>query len=223
MSVLIPAYNERDTVAEIIDRVLESPIDLEIIVVDDGSTDGTAKILERYRDDSRVTVETHPRNMGKGAATRTGIALASGDITLVQDADLEYDPGDYEALLAPFDDPGVHVVYGSRRLMPNPKCSTAFLMGGITLTWITNLLYGTRITDEPTCYKAFRTELLKSLPLRCTGFEFCPEVTAMVARRGFRIHEVPIHYYPRSCAEGKKISLKDWFEAVGTLLEYRFQ
>jgi dolichol-phosphate mannosyltransferase len=223
LTVIIPAYNESATVGEILDRVLASPIDLEAIVVDDGSTDATPQALACFRDDPRVVIVRHERNLGKGAAIRTGIAHARGDITLVQDADLEYDPGDYEKLLAPFDDPGVSVVYGSRRLMPNPDSSAIFKMGGVSLTWITNLLYGTGITDEPTCYKAFRSELLRSLPLKCEGFEFCPEVTALVARRGYRIHEVPIRYYPRSIAEGKKIRLSDWFKAVATLLGNRFR
>jgi hypothetical protein len=141
---------------------------------------------------------------------------------VMQDADLEYDPGDFGAILAPFEDPDIEVVYGSRRLnSSNPISSWMFFLGGATLTWFTNLLYGTRITDEPTCYKAFRRELLQSLPLRCSRFEFCPEVTAIVARRGIRIREVPISYSPRSRAEGKKIGVRDWFEAVYTLLRYR--
>lgn len=223
LDVIIPVYDEEDTLAEVLERVLASPLEPTIIAVDDGSSDGSAAILERYADNGRVRVASHERNLGKGAAVRTGIALASGDVVLVQDADLEYDPDDYGAILAPFDDPAVEVVYGSRRLdRSNPTGSPMFLMGGVSLTWITNLLYGTRITDEPTCYKAFRRGLLQTLPLSCMRFEFCPEVTAMVARRGIAIHEVPISYAPRSKAEGKKIGIGDWFEAVHTLLKYRF-
>jgi len=223
LDVIIPIYNEENTLEEVIEKVLASPLRPTIIAVDDGSSDDTREILKRYEGNERVRVASHVRNLGKGAAVRTGISLATGDIVLVQDADLEYDPGDFGAILAPFEDPDIEVVYGSRRLKSsNPICSSMFLLGGATLTWFTNLLYGTRITDEPTCYKAFRRELLQSLPLRCSRFEFCPEVTAIVARRGIRIREVPISYSPRSRAEGKKIGLRDWFEAVYTLLRYRF-
>ena len=223
LDVIIPIYNEENTLKEVLEKVLASPLHPTIIAVDDGSSDGTREILRRYVGNGRVRVASHERNLGKGAAVRTGISLATGDVVLVQDADLEYDPGDFGAILVPFEDPDVEVVYGSRRLdSSNPICSPVFLLGGATLTWLTNLLYRTRITDEPTCYKAFRRELLQSLPLRCSRFEFCPEVTAIVARRGIRIREVPISYSPRSRAEGKKIGLSDWFEAVHTLLRYRF-
>lgn len=223
LDVIIPIYNEENTLEEVIEKVLASPLHPTIIAVDDGSSDGTQEILKRYGGNERVRVTSHERNLGKGAAVRTGISLATGDVILVQDADLEYDPGDFGAILVQFEDPNIEVVYGSRRLnSSNLICSSMFLLGGATLTWFTNLLYGTRITDEPTCYKAFRRELLQSLPLRCSRFEFCPEVTAIVPRRGIRIREVPISYSPRSRAEGKKIGLRDWFEAVYTLLRYRF-
>lgn len=222
LSVIIPVYNEESTTAEILRRVLESPLDPEIIVVDDGSVDGTPLILDRYCHHPDVRVVAHERNRGKGAAIRTGIRYVSGEVTIIQDADLEYDPGDYEALIAPFDDPTVQVVYGSRRLLlSNAIQSRLFFLGGASLTWIANLLYRTDITDEPTCYKAFRSALLRSLPLRCRRFEFCPEVTALVARRGIRIREIPIHYTPRSRREGKKIGLADWLGAVYTLVKYR--
>lgn len=223
LDVIIPIYNEENTLEEVIEKVLTSPLRPTIIAVDDGSSDGTPEILKRYGGNDRVHVASHKRNLGKGAAVRTGLDLATGDVVLLQDADLEYDPGDFGAILAPFEDPDIEVVYGSRRLnSSNPISSWMFFLGGATLTWFTNLLYGTRITDEPTCYKAFRRELLQSLPLRCSRFEFCPEVTAIVARRGIRIREVPISYSPRSRAEGKKIGVRDWFEAVYTLLRYRF-
>ena len=224
LSLIIPAYNEEATIGKLLDLVLASPTEPEVIVVDDGSTDGTVKVLERYADDSRVLVVGHSHCRGKGAAIRTGIAHATGDVILIQDADLEYDPRDYEVILREFDDPGVSVVYGSRRLMKSNRMSSlSFFLGGVTLTWITNALYGTGITDEPTCYKAFRSQLLRDLPLKCEGFEFCPEVTALVAKRGIRIKEVPIHYYPRLKSEGKKIRARHWFEAVGTLLAHRFR
>jgi dolichol-phosphate mannosyltransferase len=223
LEVIIPIYNEEDTLAELLEKLLASPFRPTIIAVDDGSVDSTPEILRHYGERERIRFASHERNVGKGAALRTGIGMATGDIVLVQDADLEYDPDDFGNILKPFGDPGVEVVYGSRRLNPSNKyCSRMFLLGGASLTWLTNLLYGTGITDEPTCYKAFRRELLQSLPLRCKRFEFCPEVTALVARRGIRIREVPITYRPRSRAEGKKIRLRDWFQAVLTLLRYRF-
>ncbi|MCK4511968.1 glycosyltransferase family 2 protein [bacterium] len=223
LSIIVPVYNEQSTVEDLLERVLASPLHPEIVVVDDGSSDHTLEILERYREHPNVCVVTHEENLGKGAAVRTGIDHVTGDIVLIQDADLEYDPDDYDAMVAPFSDPDVQVVYGSRRLLSsNPTGSWMFLMGGTSLTWITNTLYRTGITDEPTCYKAFRTELLRSLPLKCERFEFCPEVTALVARRGIRIHEVPIRYAPRGRRNGKKIGVGDWLEAVHTLLKYRF-
>ncbi|MFH1690219.1 MAG: glycosyltransferase family 2 protein [Candidatus Eisenbacteria bacterium] len=222
LDVIIPIYNEEDTLAELLEKVLASPLRPTVIAVNDGSSDSTPEILRHYGNRERIRFASHERNLGKGAAVRTGIGMATGDVVLVQDADLEYDPDDFSSILEPFEDPDVMVVYGSRRLNPtNKRCSRMFLLGGASLTWLTNLLYGTGITDEPTCYKAFRRELLQSLPLRCMGFEFCPEVTALVARRGIRIREVPIRYNPRSRAEGKKIGLSDWFRAVLTLLRYR--
>jgi glycosyltransferase involved in cell wall biosynthesis len=224
LSVIVPAYNEATTIEALLRQVLEMDIEMEVVVVDDGSTDGTPEVLKSFESEPRVVVIAHERNCGKGKAIRTGIAHVTGDVVLIQDADLEYDPKDYEPILREFDDPDVSVVYGSRRLMKSNRMSSlSFFLGGVTLTWITNALYGTGITDEPTCYKAFRSELLRDLPLKCEGFEFCPEVTALVAKRGIRIKEVPIHYYPRLKSEGKKIRARHWFEAVGTLLAYRFR
>jgi glycosyltransferase involved in cell wall biosynthesis len=223
LSVIIPVYNEHETVQQILDRVLSTPLDLDVVVVDDGSTDGTHDVLRSYQSDPRIQVLSHQDNQGKGAAIRTGIEHTRGDLVLIQDADLEYDPEDYARLILPFDDPEVSVVYGSRRLNKwNPKGSLPFYLGGLTLTWLTNALFGTHITDEATCFKVFRSDLLKGLPLQCRRFEFCPEVTSLVARMKIPIHEVPIRYQPRNQKEGKKIGVRDWFEAVVTLLRHRF-
>ena len=222
LSVIMPVYNEESALREILEKVLGTPFRPEVVVVDDGSTDGTPRILSDYDSHARVRVVTHETNQGKGTAIRSGLGHVTGDVVIVQDADLEYDPADYASMIGPFSDPEVQVVYGSRRLLrSNPMCSLMFFLGGLSLTWLTNLLYRTGITDEPTCYKAFRTELLKSLPLRCRRFEFCPEVTALVARRGIRIVEVPIHYSPRGRQQGKKIGFRDWYEAAYTLIKYR--
>jgi dolichol-phosphate mannosyltransferase len=224
LSVIIPCYNESETIAEILTRV--KAVDLgamekEIIVVDDYSTDGTRELLHQLATDENVRVLCHEQNRGKGAAMRSGIQAAGGDIILVQDADLEYDPADYSALLAPFSD-GAEVVYGSRLRHRNKIAGVHFLLGGLTLSLVTNLLYGTRITDEPTGYKVFKTDVIRSLNLVYDGFEFCPEVTAKLCRRGYRIHEVPISYQPRSVAEGKKIGWKDFLIHVYVLFKYRF-
>lgn len=224
LSVIVPAFNEQTTIEPLLQRVLGLGLDLEVVVVNDGSSDDTLQVVQRFAADPRIVIVSHERNCGKGAAIRTGIAHVTGDVVIIQDGDLENDPGDYRVILREFEDPSTSVVYGSRRLMKsNRTWPLSSLLAGLTLTWITNILFGTRITDEPTCYKAFRADVIRSLPLTCMGFEFCPEVTALVAKRGIRIKEVPIHYYPRSKSEGKKIRARHWFEAVGTLLSQRFR
>jgi len=218
----MPVYNEIGTVQEIIRRVQAVDIEKEIIVVDDGSTDGTRTVLQQFQD-QQIKVLFHGTNRGKGAAIRTALEHVTGDLVIIQDADLEYDPQDYAALLQPFSMPEVSVVYGSRNLLPtNRRSSLAFYWGGVFLSWLANLLYGARITDEATGYKAFRREVLEKISLECQGFEFCAEVTAKICRAGYRIVEVPIRYSPRSVREGKKISSKDGFVAIYTLLKYRW-
>jgi glycosyltransferase involved in cell wall biosynthesis len=223
--VLVPAYNEERTLEELLRRVLAVPIDLEVIAVDDGSTDGTGALLDRVAaQEPRLVAVHHERNLGKGRALRTALARVRGEICIVQDADLEYDPGDFQALIAPIVEQRTNVVYGSRVLHPlNSYPLDRYRMGSFVLTWMATLLYGQRITDEPCGYKVFRTGFLRSLDLRCEGFEFCPEVTAKVMRRGEKIVEVPIRYHKRGVAEGKKIRFLDAIVGAWTLLKYRFR
>jgi glycosyltransferase involved in cell wall biosynthesis len=226
LSVIVPVYNEVATVAQIIEQVLKvelGDVEKEVIVVNDGSTDGTGAVLDSLvaHRPNPLKIVHHERNRGKGAAVRTALEHVTGDVVITQDADLEYDPQEYPALLAPFEDPAVQVVYGSRNLHGNPRSSWSFYWGGRLLSWTANLLYGSHITDEPTGYKALRADLLHSLDLQSDGFEFCPEVTGKVLRRGIEIHEVPISYQPRSFDEGKKINWRDGLRAIWTLLKYR--
>jgi dolichol-phosphate mannosyltransferase len=222
LSILIPVYDEERTVAVLLDRVLAVEIGAqkEIIVVDDASRDGTGAALERYRD--RVTLIRHERNRGKGAAIRTALARATGDYVVPQDADLEYEPADLARLLE-WARSGAHpVVYGSRRLNRENRqhSSWVFFLGGVLVTWIANVLYGLRLTDEATCYKLIDRELITRMDLACERFEFCPEVTAKAARMGVPIAEIPITYRPRPVSAGKKIRARDGVEAIATLLRY---
>jgi dolichol-phosphate mannosyltransferase len=223
LSVLIPIYNEKKTIEELIRRVRQVDINKEIIIVDDGSKDGTRDLLRQYENDDDITVIYHTVNQGKGAAIRTAISHIKGDIVIIQDADLEYDPNDYPALIAPIASGREKVIYGSRFLNPDNRHSYwSYYVGGQLVTFIANVLYNQRLTDEPTCYKVFEANLLRSIDLECTQFEFCPEVTAKVAKQGIKIREIPIHYCPRSIDEGKKISWLDGLEAVWILIKYRF-
>jgi dolichol-phosphate mannosyltransferase len=222
LSVLIPAYNEVHNIQNILNKIGEVNIPKEIIVVDDGSTDGTRELLNTLKSDT-IKVIFHEKNQGKGGAIKTAIAHSKGDIILIQDADLEYDPQDYYKLIPVIESGKEKVVYGSRFLNKQNKHSYfSFFLGGQVVTWITNILYFQTLTDEPTCYKVFDAKLLKSIKLNCSGFEFCPEVTAKIAKLGYKIPEVPISYYPRSISEGKKINWKDGVEAIWVLFKYRF-
>ncbi len=227
LSIIVPVFNEKNTITEILKRIEAVDLGLgkEVIIIDDYSTDGTREILKAYEDKYRILY--HEKNRGKGRALRTGLAEASGEITVIQDADLEYDPNDFKIMLEKIMEPGVRVVYGSRRLQhsyfKSRHSGHIYAFGGILITWFANLLYNSKITDEPTCYKMFKTDLLKSFDLECERFEFCPEITAKIAKRGIKIHEVPINYYPRHKNEGKKINWKDAIEAAWTLLKYRFK
>jgi len=226
LSVIIPVFNEKATIEEIIKKVKKVPVEKEIIVVDDGSTDGTSNILKKVAEEKKTNNEIKiilkEKNEGKGSAIREGLKYANGDVVVIQDADLEYEPSDWIKMLKVMDEKKADVVYGSRVLGRGKKSSFVFYLGGRTLSIITNFLYRAEITDEPTCYKMFRTETIKNLSLKCKGFEFCPEVTAKIRKKGIKIYEVPIHYNPRSIKEGKKIRWKDGIIAVWTLIKYRF-
>ena len=220
LSVLIPVYNEERTVARVVERVAALPIDLEMLVVDDGSSDGTWEILQKLTG-PRIRAYRHDENRGKGAALRTVIPHAQGDYVVVQDGDMEYDPADLVTMLEVAESQNAPVVYGNRAHGRFRKSYFRFYWGGRLLTLITNLLFSTGIHDEPVCYKMFRRELLQSLPLRGDGFEFCPEVTALVALSGQSITEVSISYDPRGFADGKKINWRDGVIAIWTLLRLR--
>lgn len=223
LSVIIPVYNEAATIEQLLKKVFDARIniDKEVVVVDDGSTDATPSIIERYK--NRLKITKHAVNQGKGAAIRTGLKYVSGDLVIIQDADLEYDPNDFQKLMEPIINKKADVVFGSRNLNPdNQRAGTIYYFGGLALTKLANLLFNINITDEPTCYKLFKTKILKNLNLKCRKFEFCPEVTAKIAKRGYRIAEIPISYHPRTVADGKKINWLDGIQAVWTLIKYRF-
>lgn len=236
LSVIIPVYNEKSTVLEIVKKVQDVPVEKEIIIVDDGSTDGTRDILKQVigaanvssppggevEGEGYIKVILKERNEGKGAAIREGLKNVNGDVVVIQDADLEYSPADWLKMLKVMKEKDAGVVYGSRILGKGEKSSLAFYFGGRFLSLLANLLYGTKITDEPTCYKMFRSDVIKSIKLNCRGFEFCPEITAKVAKKGYRIYEVPVSYKPRKIKEGKKIRWKDGVTAIYMLIKQRF-
>lgn len=223
LTVIMPTYNERDTIEEILRQVKETGLASEILIVDDGSTDGTRDILAGLNGKDDVRVLLHDKNMGKGSAVRTGIQAATGDVLLIQDADLEYDPRDYPTLLQPIEEGRADVVYGSR-FLGGPRRAMLFwhALGNHLLTLITNVLYNAILSDMETCYKCFRAEVVRNIPLHSRRFDFEPEVTAKILKRGYRIHEVPISYYGREYSEGKKITGWDAIPALWALIKYRF-
>lgn len=225
VSVIIPVYDERETILEVLRRVQATGLVQEILVVDDGSRDGTRELLKAIEGkDPGVRILLHPKNQGKGAAVRTGIQQASGEVILIQDADLEYDPRDYPALLQPLAEGTADVVYGSRFLGSRGREALFWSrVANAFLTLATNLLYGNTLSDMETGYKVFRRQVAAEIPLRARGFEFEPEFTAKLLKRRVRIREVPIHFNPRGYAEGKKIKPRDALIALWTLIRCRFR
>jgi glycosyltransferase involved in cell wall biosynthesis len=223
LSVIIPVYNEVDNISKILKRVQAQNLADEIVVVDDGSTDGTRTVLEEVDGNDKVRVLLHEHNKGKGAAVVTGFKASRGDILLIQDADLEYDPRDYPQILRPIEEGIADVVYGSR-FLGGPRRAAMFwhMIANKLLTAMTNILYDTILTDMETGYKVFRRNVIEGMTIRSRRFDFEPEITAKVLKRHYRIFEVPITFNPRDYSQGKKIKLKDAFAAVWTLLKYRF-
>jgi glycosyltransferase involved in cell wall biosynthesis len=222
ITVVIPIYNEINTIGEILGRVQAQGLAHELVLVDDGSKDGTREYLNNLENTENIKVVLHEKNKGKGAAVRTGFKHATGDVILIQDADLEYDPRDYPALLKPIQEGISDVVYGSR-FLGGPRKTAMFwhMVANKLLTFLTNILYDTILSDMETGYKVFRREVIQNMPLHAKRFEFEPEFTAKILKRGYKIYEVPIAFNPRDYDEGKKIGLKDAFEAVWALLKYR--
>jgi len=222
ITVIVPVYNERETIQTLLQRLREAPFRKQIIIVDDGSTDGTSEILSREADILHLRL---PQNVGKGAAIRAALPYAQGEVTIIQDADLEYDPAEIPRVVEPILKGETEIAYGCRFTRGLPKeMPLPNKIANLVLAWAVRLLYRYPLRDEATCYKAFRTELLRSLNLKCQRFEFCPEVTAKSLKRGYKIVEVPIERYrPRTRQQGKKIRWTDGFEALWTLIKYRFR
>lgn len=224
LSVIIPVYNEKDTIKEVLRRVRQvdlGDIEKEIVVVDDGSTDGTREILSMEKD-SITQVILHPQNRGKGAAVRTGLAHVTGDIVVIQDADLEYDPEDFPRMLEPILKGKAEVVYGSRFTGPHKNMLFWHYIGNRFLAFVTGILYDTTLTDMETCYKMFKRSVLDGIQLKSNKFDIEPEITAKILKKGIRIYEVPISYAGREYSEGKKITWKDGIPALWALIKYRF-
>jgi glycosyltransferase involved in cell wall biosynthesis len=223
LSIVMPVYNEKDTIREILAQVRAVGLVSQIVVVEDCSKDGTREVLQdEAARDQMITLVMHDRNRGKGASVRSGIERATGDIVIIQDADLEYDPRDYPTLIRPIQEGRVKVVYGSRFLGPRKDMLFWHMLGNKLLTLVTNILYDSTLSDMETCYKVMRADVAKSLNIKSDRWGIDPEITAKVLKRGNRIFEVPISYYGREYYEGKKISWRDGFVVLWTLIKYRF-
>lgn len=228
LSVIIPTYNEKELILTVMERVRHadtSPFVKEIIIVNDGSTDGTAEILNEHARDRNIKIIHHPQNLGKASAIKSALKIADGNIILIQDADLEYSPDDYKRLLSPFlEKDKTQVVYGSRFLSISWPANMKVLnwFANRIFTFLVNLLYHADITDEGTGYKAFRRDVINPSDIECSGFEFCPEITAKLSKRGIRIIEVPVTYTARDRKKGKKPGFGDGFKVLWTLIKYRF-
>ena len=224
LSVVMPVYNEKDTILKVIDSVLKEDLVEEIVVVDDGSKDGTKEILKNAQLDPKVKTFFHGKNMGKGAALRTGFEKVTGEVTIIQDADLEYDPAEYKNLIGPIEKGEADVVYGSRLSGGRPQRAHMFWhkLGNSVITFSANVLYNTTLTDIETGYKMVRTPFLREIKIKSNGFGFEPEFTAKILKKKARIYEVPISYYGRTYSEGKKIFWYHGVEALWALLKYRF-
>ncbi len=220
----MPLFNEEETVSEIVKKVMVLPLDLELIIIDNASTDRTGRIIQEFANYDNVRIIKREKNIGKGDAVVVGLELATGKYTVIQDGDLEYDPNDIAKMVNTAEEKKALAIFGSRIL--NQKSGISYyryLWGGKLLTLVANILYFNGITDESTCYKMVRTDLMKSLKLECKRFEFCPELVAKLGRNKIKIHEIPIAYYPRKFEEGKKIRWIDGVEAIWVLVKYRFK
>jgi glycosyltransferase involved in cell wall biosynthesis len=222
LSVVMPAFNEASTIDEIVRRVMAVPLRVQLIVVDDASTDGTREMLQRLQQELGFTLLLQPHNQGKGAALRRGFEAVGGDLVVIQDADLEYSPEEFPMLIELICEGKADVVYGSRFLGRHRVFLFSHYLGNRLLTFVTNVLYNTMLTDMETCYKVMRTEVLRSMQLHSNGFGIEPELTAKIFRRGYRVYEVPITYDGRGYDEGKKIGWRDGVVALWVLLKYRF-
>ncbi|MFH1461095.1 MAG: glycosyltransferase family 2 protein [Patescibacteria group bacterium] len=228
LSIIIPVLNEETTLVQILKQVYQAPsldFEKEIIVVDDGSTDRSGVILENLKDKYQLIVLRHQQNLGKGEAVQTGLAAATGEAIIIQDADLEYQPEDWPKLLKKLESgqPEIGAVYGSRNINPERRGYFRYVLGVWFLTLINNLLFGAKLTDVYTCYKLFPANLIKSIPLESDGFEIEAEITAKILKKGYQIKEVPISYYPRKFQQGKKIRFRDGLKGLKTMIKWRFR
>jgi len=221
LSIIIPVYNEEATIGEVLSRIEAVDIDKEVIIVDDASTDATREILQKLSPE-QAKVIYHPRNLGKGAAIRSGLKEVTGEVIIIQDADLEYDPQDYQRLIKPILEGKAKVVYGSRFADRNPRMPFWYRLGNRLLTLSVNILHGSNLSDVHTCYKVFETEVIKEVDLRADRFDFCPEITAKLLKKGYHILEIPITYHSRTPKEGKKLTWRDGIIAFFSHLKYRF-